>query len=254
SLGDVADYIRAIYYKQGLIDSAYLYQEKHFIYADSLNKDNSNLKFTELKHELETELERQKTELRIQKRFYIYLLVFTILVLTIVILVLLYTRQKIKIRNTLLEKDNLSKSIELKNRELANSILNSQKKNELINTAIRDLEINKDSYPETSRQLLNQVISNLGTAMDENGWKDFELIFSQVHESFFIGLDQRCPGLSTKERRLCALLRLDMSSKEIAEVTQMTPRSVDTARYRIRKKLGIENNEESDLLTFMRSF
>ena len=251
SLGDVADYIRGIYFSQGLIDSAYFYLEKHYEYADSLNNNNSEVKFAELKYQMETALEKQKIAMQNQRRFFIYLVVFLGLTLVIIILFLLYTRQKIKTRNTLLEKENLANKMELKNKELASNILVSQKKNEILVSVIKNIENSKDLFPKESMDVIEQVVKNLKDAGDDKGWEDFELVFSQVHESFFTKLDQLFPGLSQKERRLCALLRLNMSSKQIAEATQMTPQSVDTARYRLRKKLNIEN-PATDLVSFLR--
>jgi len=251
NLTDIADSLNEIYYQKGIIDSAYLYQKIHFEYADSLIQNNSNLKFMELRYQTETELNQQKVVLENQKRFYLFLMVSICLILVIIILFLLYTRQKIKVRNTLLEKERLSDKIEFKNKELTNNILISQKKSELINTIIKDIEDNKDLFPKESHNKINQIIHNLSTTVEEKGWEEFELIFRQVHESFFIKLDLLFPDLTTKERRLCALLRLNMSSKEIAEATQLTSRSVDTARYRLRKRLGIEN-PDIDLITFLR--
>lgn len=250
NLSMISDSINQIYYKMGFIDSAYLYQKKHYEYVDSLNQNNSNVRFTELKYQLEMERNQQKIALQNQKRIFISLLIFTALSLTIAILFLLNARQKIKIRNTQLEKEVLANNMELKNKELANNILGSQKKNEAITTIIQNIEGNRNLFPKESHELLDQVIHNLSATVEESGWEEFELIFSQVHESFFTGLDRRYPDLSAKERRLCALLRLNMSSKEIAEVTRLTPASVDTARCRLRKKLGIENLN-TDLISFL---
>lgn len=247
----ISNHINQIYYKQGNMDSAYLYQFEQFKYNDSIFQNNSEVKFTELKFQLETEMTRQKTILQNQKRFYIYLMIFLSLSLVIIILMLLYTRQKIKIRNALLAKEVLANKIELKNKELTNNILISQKKSESIGTIIRTIEDDIDVFPEESRQLIDRVVKKLRNVEEEKGWEDFELSFSQVHESFFEKLDQLYPDLSLKERRLCALLRLNMSSKEIAEVTQMTAHSVDTARYRLRKKLGIADSA-TDLINFLK--
>jgi len=250
NLTDISDLINQAYYQKGQIDSAYRYQQLRYEYADSLNQNNGKLEFAELKYQMEMERNQQKVALRDQKRFYVYLLISSCLVLIIVILISLYTRQKIKTRNTNLEKEDLSNKIELKNKEAANSQLIAQKKNEIIGNVIKNIEDSRTQLPEDSRWILDKITNNLSSTMEEKGWEDFELSFSQVHESFFTKLDQQFPSLTTKERRLCALLRLNMSSKEIANVTQSLPRSVDMARHRLRKKLGVEG-VDVDLTTFL---
>lgn len=251
NLTDIADLIKQAFYETGQLDSAYRYQQLHYEYADSLNQKNSKLEYTELKYQMETERNQQKVAMRFQKRLYVFLLIFSVLVMTIIILVLLYTRQKIKTRNTNLEKENLSNKIELKNKESANNLLVAQKKNEIISNVIKNMEDNRILLPEDSRWILDKIIGNLSGINEKKGWEDFELTFSQIHESFFDKLDQQFPSLTTKERRLCALLRLNMSSKEVADIIQSLPRSVDTARHRLRKKLGIEGSDV-DLTTFLR--
>ncbi|MCK9271667.1 MAG: helix-turn-helix transcriptional regulator, partial [Bacteroidales bacterium] len=66
---------------------------------------------------------------------------------------------------------------------------------------------------------------------------------ARVHESFYETLDTKFPDLTPAERKICAMLKLSMSSKEIAAITMVRPESVDTARSRIRHKLGIEKDE-----------
>ncbi|MCK9204990.1 MAG: hypothetical protein M0P58_11225 [Bacteroidales bacterium] len=248
----VSDSIGKTYYQMKRYDSAYVYLQKYYAYSDTININNDNTKYSELKYQIETERKLRQFALQNQKRFFIFLLIAVCLVLIIVILFLLYNRQKVKIRNAVLEKENLTDNIELKNKELANNILIAQKKNEVINKVIKHLEDNKIQLPEQSWMVVDQVIRNLSATIEEKGWEEFEMVFSQIHESFFIKLDQQFPDLTTKERRLCALLSLNMSSKEIAEIAQLLPRSVDTARHRLRKKLGIET-VETDLVTFLRN-
>lgn len=88
--------------------------------------------------------------------------------------------------------------------------------------------------------------------MPDNEWKDFSYYFGQVHPSFYQNLQSRFPDLSLKEKRLCAFLRLGLSSKEIAAITFVETRSVESARNRLRKKLNLDVDE--NLTTFLSSF
>jgi tetratricopeptide (TPR) repeat protein len=199
NLTDISDLINQAYYEKGQIDSAYRYQQLRYKYADSLNQNNSNLEFTELKYQMEIERNQQKVALRDQKRFFIHLLIFSCLVLIIIILILLYTRQKIRTRNTNLEKENLTNKIELKNKEAASNLLIAQKKNEIIGNVIKNIEDNRMQLPENSRAILDKITYNLGSMTEKKGWDSFELSFSQVHETFFTKLDKQFPSLTTNK-------------------------------------------------------
>ena len=81
-------------------------------------------------------------------------------------------------------------------------------------------------------------------------WEEFETRYQQVHEGFYEKIRERFPDLSPTEEKLCALLRLGMSSKEIAELSQQSVKSVEVARSRLRKKLNLTNTNVN-LSTFL---
>ena len=80
---------------------------------------------------------------------------------------------------------------------------------------------------------------------------EFETRFEQVHEAFFVQLNSRFPDLTPNDRRICAFLKLNMSTKDIALLTNRSPRSIESARYRLKKKLGL--GAEDDILNFLQS-
>ena len=83
----------------------------------------------------------------------------------------------------------------------------------------------------------------------DKDWEGFSKIFEQVHRGFFVNLKECFPTLTKNGLRLCALLRINLSSKEIATILGISPNSVRIARYRLRKKLEMEN--EQSLLDFL---
>jgi DNA-binding CsgD family transcriptional regulator len=85
--------------------------------------------------------------------------------------------------------------------------------------------------------------------MSEQIWNDFETRFENAFDSFYTALLEKFPGLTPNERKLCALLRSGLSSKDIAMLTFQNPQSVDVARYRLRKKLNLVNDE--NLIDFL---
>lgn len=68
--------------------------------------------------------------------------------------------------------------------------------------------------------------------------------FSRVHESFFSKISNVFPQLSQSEKRLCALLKLNMNTKEIANVLHINSRSVDQKKYRLKKKMHLDGQED----------
>lgn len=73
----------------------------------------------------------------------------------------------------------------------------------------------------------------------DKNWNEFGMYFKRVDNGFFGKLEQRFPDLTPNEKRLCALIRLNLDSKEIAAMTSRTFRSVNTAKTRLKKKLGV---------------
>jgi DNA-binding NarL/FixJ family response regulator len=78
-----------------------------------------------------------------------------------------------------------------------------------------------------------------------NNWEEFEYRFSNVHESFYEKLNKFHPDLSTLDKRICALLKLNLSTKEIANLTKTSIKSVENTRTRLRKKLGLTHTDKN---------
>jgi DNA-binding CsgD family transcriptional regulator len=81
-------------------------------------------------------------------------------------------------------------------------------------------------------------------------WEEFEYRFQLLHSGFYDRLNQRFPGLTINERRLCAFLKLDMTTKEISDITGQSVRAVNMARIRLRNKLGLTNTD-TELFAFL---
>jgi len=171
-------------------------------------------------------------------------------------LVFLFVTQRSRIRrktleqkNTLLEKEKLSKDLEFKNKELTTNVLYLLKKNEFISGISKKLKtINFDSF-DKDENTIGQIISELDKSISNDNWEDFEVRFQEVHVGFYNHLSKEFPTLTPNELRLCAFLRLNMTSKEIAEITFQSIDSIRTARYRLRKKLNLER--EDNLVAFL---
>ncbi|MGZ3871550.1 MAG: triple tyrosine motif-containing protein [Mucilaginibacter sp.] len=149
-------------------------------------------------------------------------------------------QQIVKIKNEQLQADLASKS-----RELANSAMNIVYKNELLQKISEEMTHLKDS---TGKQLAEEQLRRIQKVIDEGmnderDWNIFESSFNEAHENFFKKLKSGHPDLVPNDLKLCAYLRMNMSSKEMASLLNISLRGVEIRRYRLRKKLNLEHDK-----------
>ncbi|MDC1325692.1 LuxR family transcriptional regulator, partial [Ulvibacter sp.] len=136
-----------------------------------------------------------------------------------------------------LQNKHLNLDIEARNRELAISTMNMINKNETLNAIKDELGQLKD---ETSiRSVMKVIDSNLNNKED---WKFFEEAFNHADKNFFKKVKEKHPELTSNDLRLCVYLRMNLSSKEIAPLLNISHRSVEIKRYRLRKKISLNRN------------
>jgi len=144
----------------------------------------------------------------------------------------------------LLQKEQLEQGLIQKSEELANSTMSLIQKNELL------VKI-KDELIRAKNRLGSKVSTDdfqrINTLIDANisseqDWKLFQANFNKVHEQFLKHLLENYPDLSQGDLKLAAYLRMNLSTKEIAQLLNITHRSVELKRYRLRKKLDIEGD------------
>jgi PAS domain S-box-containing protein len=133
--------------------------------------------------------------------------------------------------------------VESKKKELTSSALRLIQISELNNSLISEFEKIKLQTSRDISEMIQQTISKYSLNTGKSFWNEFESRFENVHESFYINLSKLYPCLSPGEKRLCALLRLNLTSKDIATLIYQNPQSVDMARYRLRKKLNLKQDE-----------
>ena len=88
---------------------------------------------------------------------------------------------------------------------------------------------------------LNSVIFRISKNPGKPSWEEFNLRFNNVYDSFYEKLQDLHPSLNHNDKRLCALIKLNLTSKEIADITKTSVKSVENSRTRLRKKLGLTN-------------
>jgi len=133
-----------------------------------------------------------------------------------------------------LNNANLKQDIDARNRELAVSTMNMVNKNKTLNTIKNALlKASKLADIEDIIEIVDQTIEN------QEDWNFFEKAFNHADKDFFTKVKQEHPSLTANDLKLCVYLRLNMSSKEIAPLLNISSRSVEIKRYRLRKKLDL---------------
>ncbi|HSO86782.1 MAG TPA: triple tyrosine motif-containing protein, partial [Draconibacterium sp.] len=149
-------------------------------------------------------------------------------------------KELIRLRNAKLREE-----VEHKSKELANSTMSIIKKNELLMELKEIIEKQKvelgSRYPDKYYNYLNKKIDE--NISNQDDWQIFQNNFERAHEQFFTKMKSKFPQLTQSDLRLCAYLRMNLSSKEIAPLLGISFRGVENHRYRLRKKMNLEHDE-----------
>jgi len=150
-----------------------------------------------------------------------------------------------------LRENQYAQEIDIKNRELASTAINIIQKNDLLQQITDNLEnLRKSSIDDNTRREITRLTRLIENGLNqEQEWESFRIHFDGVHPGFFDRLLAIQPKLTPKDLRICAYLRMNLSTKEIASLLNFSIRGVETIRYRLRKKLDLP--PESDLNQWM---
>jgi PAS domain S-box-containing protein len=118
------------------------------------------------------------------------------------------------------------------------------------NTIKQLTEIEKNTTQE-GKKVINKLISDYKHASFNSNWNEFELLFEKVHYFFYEKLNAKFPYLTANERKMCAFLKLNMSSKDISQITFQSDDALKKARLRLRQKLGI--SRDINLVAFLQN-
>ena len=145
----------------------------------------------------------------------------------------------------LLRNEKLRTEVEHKSKELANSTMSMIKKNEFLLDLKQQVSRHKEQlgtrYPDKYfNDIIKKIDKNISSHDD---WQMFETNFEQAHEQFLRKIKDDFPDLTAKDLRMCAYLRMNLSSKEIAPLLGITVRGVENHRYRLRKKMGMTHDD-----------
>jgi tetratricopeptide (TPR) repeat protein/DNA-binding CsgD family transcriptional regulator len=275
-------YLFDLYQRQDMPSNALKY---HILYSqvkDSIFNEERSRQIAEMETKYETaqkekenELLKKNIEIRKthQKLFIVVIIGLIVLSVLLFMLVRIRTRSlntEKKIRQLASEKNDIEKKrleeqifaeqqinrlqqekLEQKNRELSTNVMHIMNKNHALREILQHLKEINYTNDTNKDQCLKKVSSLIKNNLSfDNDWEQFKLHFQGVHPSFFKALQNKYPHLSSNEFRLCAYLKINLNSKEIAQMLNVTTDSVIKSRYRLRKKLELDT--ETDLVEFLR--
>ena len=156
-----------------------------------------------------------------------------------------FEEKRLKAKNEKIKKSNksLKENLEIRNKELASSAMQIvQVDNQLVQLK-KSLDEIYDRSEGLIRKHLRKTIKSLDDQIKgENNWKHFETHFNQIHDNSLERLKEEYPDLNHREIRLCAYLKLNLSSKEIAPLMGISYRGVESLRFRLRKKMELDTS------------
>jgi DNA-binding CsgD family transcriptional regulator len=269
-LSVVYDKLSGIYAVDNDYEKAFEYRKKYELLKDSLFTSEKDRMLTEVEAKFQTErkdrdiaLLKEKTNAERNRNNFLIVLLIVFFVLIILLFGMFgyksiaYKRQQKLLEqekiihaqeNEINEKENqlLQEQLESKNRELASKALEMVRMNETISEIIEKLEeFNdmEDVNPKTVKSI-KDIIRDLETHTKQNIWNEFDKIFKNIHTDFYTKLLNICPELTATEIKTAALLKLNLTTKEIAAITFKSESGIKTTRYRLRKKLGLSGDDK----------
>ncbi|WP_442590701.1 tetratricopeptide repeat protein [Pedobacter sp. AW31-3R] len=273
--------ISKTYNLMGKNDSAFHYAEtaRGYLMEIYSRENNRQMAFLHALNDAEKKNEQIRT-LQNERRVNIIITVATVLIIILLIVAgfslvsrhrillkstqqaseqqmkILETQQRLMeagLRNKEMEETQLKQEIELKSKELSTHVLHVIQKNQLLEGLKAQLEemVKEDKRDQKKqlRQIINQINQDFN---NDSYWSDFSTVFEQIHQSFFENLNQQFPKLTSTDLRLISLLKMNMDSNDMAAMLAISQDSLRIARYRLRKKLNLDQGE--NLVAFLQSF
>lgn len=252
-------------YKSNILKENYSESAKYFeLYdaiQDSLNNGEriTNIEKLKLQQQYKENQELQLLkETKRKSKLYLAGLCVILLIFSLIILLLRYKNKliKSKLENelSLIKKKELDADLENKNKELVTISMMEIQRTEIINGIKDNLkQLRFESQKSESQKTINYILKQLEEEKsNNNAWNEFEMYYGKVNESFYKILNIKHPELTYRDKRLCALLKLNLGTKEISNITGLSLKSIENSRTRLRKKLNLTNSK-LDLNTYLES-
>lgn len=247
-----------LYNSKGDYSNAYRYLLMAKEVSDSMARKENALRYVNVQQQLETEkhmaqvglLEAQKQAEKEKQYFYL-----VGLIALSAIGFLIYNRYRLKVQKDIEIKDNQARLLQSEKQRTEDELKNAQsllqqyvksiaQKNQLIEEVTEQLNVVGEQTATPIRTEYMQQLAE-ATLLTDKDWIEFKELFNKVHKGFFIKLKEKSPDLTESDMRLLALTKLNISTRQMAQMLGISPSSVHTARYRLRKKMSLP--EEAQL-------
>lgn len=247
-----------IYAAMNNYKSAYQNHILYKIYNDSIFNENNVKRLADLESAYKYEKEKQIYEVEARTRELQIKSQQGIIIFLIIAFILLSLLGRMIVRSYKLKKKLLDLELEEANAELErNKKEMTAATLKLVQTAERDVRsikmletIEKGTGPGLKDEIKSLIFDYKAQAHNSN-WEEFEILFQKVHPSFNENLNAHFPNLTQNERKLCIFLKLNMTNKQISQITFQSEEALKKARQRLRRKLNIDR--DTSLVTFIQS-
>ena len=230
---------------------AFEHFEKNTALKDTIFNTQVANRLRELTDKYETEKTKQELEIQEQKvsllekdqqlkTMWRNILIVTIVLIIVVAAFLIYFQKRKNAR----KQRFLNQKIEFQGKELASYTINFIQKRNLFETLDENLLAVESSVEEGSISKIRKIRKLIKQEDNiDRDWEEFKLHFESVHSDFFPILQSKHPDVRGGDLKLCALINLNMNIKEMASILGISVNSVKTARYRLRKKLCLDQGD-----------
>jgi len=141
------------------------------------------------------------------------------------------------------EKQILKAEVRHHQKQLTMNTVNLLKQGHLLQTISEEIKSLASHTDEEGKGIIKSLIMKINDRSSEHLWNEFEITFEKVHTGFYQKITEKIPDISLREKRLCAFLKMNMNTKEISSITLQSPNSIDVAKHRLRKKMGIASDD-----------
>ncbi|MCL7762949.1 hypothetical protein MPF19_05925 [Polaribacter sp. Z014] len=232
---------------------AYEYEKKSNDISNALlnPRNEKNKGFLTIKNYYKEELIKKREQLNIKNlelakekeallnfRITLFIILFLVIILTLIV------RQRIKNLKFEKKQQNSKELLDVKNKELTTNTLQLIEKEQVIKQLS---DFIKEANPGNKSKIILKTIERSSTSL----WDSFNRRFNQLNKGFYDRLQEKVPDLSRADRKLCALIKLNFSGKEMAHLLGISLGSVHVARHRLRKKMKLERHQ--NLTSFITS-
>lgn len=255
---DSYQYLSELYEQKKNYKMAFEFKSKAANLKDSLFNEESQRQYNDIVLRYKMADEKQRFELLEEKsenqRLWLFILIFgTILILSL--LGFVFISYKLRLRLHSKEKYQMETVIEKQHRELTSALMHSSRLKEVLHLLERYIQEFQNHDPEHEGNIeghltvLKEKVKSSLDGLDE--WESIKLHFDKVHPNFFKNLQEKYPKLSRYDLKQCAYIKMDLGTKDIARILNISDRAVQTARYRIKKKMRL--GRELDLIAYLRT-